>query len=417
MSILDAIRHEQGPQGAGAKRWKALTFIPKFLNAQDIFFGSMIEAGEIARLTQKGVPANEAKGIAKELSNKYLYRVPITSQRDKSANYFNQALDGVASLLEQGRTTSNPFISWPMKFAVPFLRTPIRIAQFSVESSPLAFVGPRMTLDNIAQAKYGKSFDKLTQFEQTSVSVDRQNRVGLASIGTMVALAGVGAAIQGDTTWGAPQDERAKRLFYASGRRPYSFRVGDKWFPLMYLGPFFVAYAIPAAARDAFADNPRAVNEGALTKLALAASGIPKIILSQTPVSGVNGLVEAMQGKLDKSVKASVGFQLGQFVPTSGLLRWMTKITDPVYRRPVSVFDTIQSGIPGLSQDLNAHVDETGADASRPWTDVYLPYTVGQDDLIKGQMLQARNKSLKIQIRVLQEQRERAQAARDAERK
>jgi hypothetical protein len=397
-TIFDAIRREQGPQGKGQRiAWKTLTFIPKLLNAQDVFFGSLIEAGETARLVKEGKSAELAQQIARHLSDKYLYRDKFGTRRDKSLSIASQAIDGLANLMEKGRTIENPYVRWPMKLVVPFLRTPMRIAQFSAEASPLGWLGSGLNTEKIAQARYNKSFERLTENEQTIVKEDLNNRIGLASIGSMVTLWGVGMALQGRTTWGPPQDEKAKELFYASGRRPYSFEVGGKWIPMAYLGPFFLAFAMPAAARDAFADNPTLVDENFLTKLGTSAMGIPKILLSQTPVAGMNGLLEALQGKIDKNIASAVGFEGAQFIPTSGLLRWMNKIVDPTYRKPVSIMETIQSGIPGLSKDVEAYQEMEGGDAQRPWTDIYLPYTVGKQDEDIEDIFQYRKKKLKLQ--------------------
>jgi len=224
---------------------------------------------------------------------------------------------------------------------------------------------------------------------------------------------GVGAAMQGNTTWSAPQDPEAKKLFYASGRRPYSFKVGDKWIPMAYLGPFFLAFALPAATRDAFADNPNTVNESTLTKIGLTAASIPKVILTQTPLASVNGFLEALQGKVDTTVASAIGFQGGQFVPTSGLLRWMNKIVDPTYRKPVSIQETIEAGIPGLSKDVQAYQDEVGGDAKRPLTDIYLPYTMGtvnkeseSDYQNKMEILKEKMKYKKEKQKVLREMKQ-----------
>jgi hypothetical protein len=412
-SIFDTIRMEQGPQGKKKQvAWKALTAIPKLLNAQDKFFGAMIEAGEITRLVKQGKSAVDAQAIARKLSDKYLYRDKLGKNRDKSLPAASQAIDGLANLLEKGRTTENPYVRWPMKFTVPFLRTPMRIAQFGIEASPLAWLGPRMNVENISKSKYGKSFEKLSESEQTIVREDLNNRRGLASVGTMVTLLGVGAAMQGNTTWGAPQDPEAKKLFYASGRRPYSFKVGDKWIPMAYLGPFFLAFALPAAVRDSFADNPNTVNESTLTKIGLSAASIPKVILTQTPLASVNGFLEALQGKVDTTVASAIGFQGGQFVPTSGLLRWVNKIADPTYRKPISIQETIEAGIPGLSKDVQAYQDEVGGDAKRPWTDIYLPYTMGtvnkeseSDYVNKMEILKAKMKYKKEKQKALREQK------------
>jgi hypothetical protein len=393
-SILDAIRHEQGPQGKGKQiAWKSLTAIPKFLNAQDLFFGSLINSGETARLSKTGKSPEAIQDIAKRLEDEYLYRNKLNAKKDTSQSWGVGALDGFANLMEAGRKNEHAGVRWPMKLVVPFLRTPVRIAQFGLKSSPLAYLGGsfkmkdgkpsfayHMTVDSIAKSKYGQEFSKLSESEKFIVKEDLQNRKGLAAVGTMVSLAGLGMALTGATTWGTPQDKKAKEQFYASGRRPYSFKVGDKWIPMSYLGPWFLAFALPAAARDAISDNPKSADENFVKKLGIAAGGIPKIILSQTPLAGVAGLIDALQGKMDTNVSAALGFQATQFIPGSGLIRWINKIVDPTYRKPVTITETIEAGIPGLSQDVKAYQDTNKIDATRPWTDIYLPYTVGTED-------------------------------------
>jgi hypothetical protein len=329
----------------------------------------------------------------------------LGNKRDKTDAYISQAIDGLANLLEQGRTAENPFISWPMKLVVPFLRTPMRIAQISGEASPLGWIGPKLNQESFAQERYKKSFNKLTDYEKMSINEDIKNRKGLASIGTMVTLMGVGAAITGNTTWSPPQDPEAKKLFYASGRRPYSFRVGNRWIPMMYLGPAFLAFALPAAARDAFADNPNKINESVISKLGYAVAGIPKIILSQTPLSGVSGLMDALQGKIDTTTASAIGFQTGQFVPASGLLGWINKIVDPVYQKPVTIGETIKARIPGLSKDIEAYKDEMDLDAKRSWTDIYLPYTVGKVEPQKEEWYQSKMELLKERMKFAKEKK------------
>jgi hypothetical protein len=91
-----------------------------------------------------------------------------------------------------------------------------------------------------------------------------------------------------------------------------------------------------------------------------------------------------------------VGFQGTQFIPASGMLRWFNKIVDPTYRKPVTIMETIEAGIPGLSQDVKAYKDQNGMDAHRPWTDVYLPYTLGEENVAEEQKLQNRNTAIRM---------------------
>ena len=401
-SVLDAIVMDAGPTNPRLRTlWKALGAIPKFLTAQDSFFASIIEAGEMNRLIGgKLATPEEAMKIAKNLSEYFLYRRKLGSDPDKSAPFVVRALDVIANTIDDLRQSESKLVSWPVQMLMRFVRTPFRIAQLSVSTSPIAYFGKRMTLENIAEGRYKKPLKDLTADERIDVQEDMKVRQGLAAAGTAITLAGALSAFSGGTTWGPPRDPEAKKRFYSSGRRPYSFKVGDTWVPMMYLGPAFIAFALPAAARDAFYDNPEMADEPWLTKLGSAAMGIPKIILSQTPMSGFQGLLEALQGRMDKNIATTLGFQVTQLVPGSGMLRWMNKMVDPTYRKPVTIAETIEAGIPGLSKYVQAYKDQNNVDAKRPWTDVWLPYTLGEENINEEQRLQTRN----LQIRVRAEE-------------
>ena len=165
---------------------------------------------------------------------------------------------------------------------------------------------------------------------------------------------------------------------------------------MMYLGPWFLALALPTAVKEAFADNPDYIDESYIKKLGYAAAGIPKIMLAQTPLASVDMLMGLLLGKIDRSLAKTIGFQASQFIPGSGLLRWFSKMTDPKYRKPVTVSETIKAGIPGLSNDLKAY---TG-DATRDWTDIYLPYTIGNVNEKSEAKYQSRMEMLRRKMRV-----------------
>ena len=396
--LIDAIRMEQGPKGKWPSiAWKSLTFIPKNLTAQDKFAGSMLEAGEIARLLEKGVSPEIAQKFARRLSDEMLARKQLGTT-DPTSSTFVQALDRAAALIDKGRTSKSPLVAWPIKLTAPFLRVGIRLAQFSIESSPLGWLGIKLNNESFAQARHGKSFEKLSETEKLFVTEDVKFRRGLASIGSVVLLTGVGAALTGNTTWLAPQDAEARKRFYASGRRPCSFRIPgtNKWAPMMYLGPWFMAFAIPAAARDAFADNPDMVSKSTIEKLFYTALGIPRIILEQTSLFGMGDLLETLQGRNEKTTARFLGNIGSQFVPLAGTLAWINKMVDPVYRKPVTIAETIRSRIPGLSDDIKAYRDVTGIDAQRPWTDVYMPYTVGEKNTEEERGFQVRMEYLRF---------------------
>jgi hypothetical protein len=408
ISIFDMIKREAGPQNkAGRMAWKTVTAIPRFLGAQDAFFGSMIEAGETARLIQKGELPEVAAKQANDLANKLLYRNKLGIEKsDKSLDILTRGLDSLGNFIEKGRKSE--LIGTPIKWVIPFLKTPVNIAKLGIQSSPLAFFTKGMNRNSISKSMFQKDFADLTPEQQTTVKAELTNRRGLASVGTMVTVLGAVSALKGMTTWNAPKDEEAKKLFYKSGRRPYSFMVNGKWYPLAYLGPFMFAFGIPAAARDAFADNPEAVSDDTMDKVLKVATSIPKMILSQTPVSGLSTVLDALQGRIDKKGQSALGFGTTQFIPASGLVRWINKIVDPTYRKAVTAGETIKAGIPFLSKDIEARIDPEGEESKRDWTDIYMPYAIGKTDKEWEEMFQFKQEELrgKEELKSLEKQTE-----------
>jgi hypothetical protein len=213
ISIFDMIKRESGPQNtAGRIAWKTVTAIPRFLGAQDAFFGSMIESGETARLIQKGETPEVASKQANDLANKYLYREKLGKEMDDtSMDVFTRSLDSLGTFIEKGRKAK--FIGTPIKWVIPFLKTPLNIAKMGIQSSPLAFLTKGMNRESIAKSMFQKTFDDLNPEQQTTVKNELLNRRGLATLGTMVTVMGVVSAVKGTTTWEAPKDEEARKLF------------------------------------------------------------------------------------------------------------------------------------------------------------------------------------------------------------
>lgn len=377
-NVFDAVKREQGPNSKfGRGSWKAITAIPRSYTAQDAFFGSIIGAGEYARLIEARKSPEIAKMMSKRLEERYLYREKLGT-KDASLDAMSQALDFLGTWIDKARNAPG-FVGPTTSLFVPFLRTIIKLAKFSVAGSPLAYLGRGMNENAIAKAHYGKEFSKLDVAEKEIVVDTLNERKALASIGTAVTLSGLAMAATGNTTWNAPTDEQARKLFYKSGRRPFSFRVGSKWYPMSYLGPFFLGFAIPAAAREAFIDNPNAVDDTVLEKLGNTASGVMQLVMSLTPISGLGKFLDALNGKPDRTISSTVGSIASQFVPLSGMQRWVNKIVDPTIRKPVTFLETIQSGIPGLSDTIAAYTDSEGMDVTRPLSDIWMPYTIGEE--------------------------------------
>jgi hypothetical protein len=346
------------------------------------------------------------------LANKYLYRDKLNGKPDKSLDAVTQSLERLGHWLDNARRI--PYVGRATKLAIPFLKTPVKIAQFNTELSALGFIGANR--NRIAKAHYnGVTYDEMVsqlkseqmkakpdpevtarlknQIEE--VDITHEERLGKAAIGAMFTVAGFIAAAAGNTTWAAPKDEKAKKLFYDAGYKPFSFRVGNKWIPMMYLGPGMIAFALPAAMRDKWMDNPELADENAPTKMAMTILAPLQIMLAQLPLEGLSNLLSTFSGKEDYSWKKTIGRTITQAVPASGLMRWINGMVDPTIRKPDSIIETVEAGIPGLSDNLKAIKDTQGLDAKRSAWYAFAPYKIGTVKEDYAEQYQGRMKMLR----------------------
>jgi len=347
LSALELARMEQLP--------KSLTWFIRFMDAQDKLVRSMIVAGEQARLIRNGVAPEKATQQANDLASEYLLRKQIGDDaRDPNQPLFVRALDALGVVINKGRKV--PVLGKPWGWFVPFVRTPINWAKMGVKASPLAYIGGRM---------------------------DAEGRA-LANVGSLVTLVGAGLAAAGRTTWRSPRKEEDKKAFYDSGRKPFSILIGDKengyWVPMWYFGPFAFALAIPAAIRDAWLDDPRQAGESNIKKIGMMASGLAEFFTSQTPLHNVSGFLRLIGGEEGMSKERILAFTSGQFIPASGLVRYVSNWIDPIHRRPRSFSETLKRDLPYLSREVEPYTSMTGEPARRSPIDQLVPFPIGHVD-------------------------------------
>ncbi len=408
---IETAKRIAGPKNrAGKIAWKSLTAVGRFLHAADIFTGKMINAGETARLMEQGKSPEFIKQTAERLEKEYLYRDPL-GVPDKSLDPVTKTLAHLGTRIDSFRNM--PYLGRPARMFVPFLKTLVKIAEFNNSFSYLGFIGAQK--GRIAKAHYGESYDTLVgnlkaenakPKPDIETVIDLENRIaevdetsaerqGRAAVGTVITALGTIAAMTGNTTWGAPEDEQAKKIFYDSGRKPYSFRVGDRWIPMMYLGPGMVPFAIAAAAKDVLIDNPKTRNENMPSKIGRLLLAVPAMMADQLPLAGLGDFLNLVQGKVDYKISRVVGGLLTELVPAAGALRWIKEFVDPVYRKPHTIGETIAAGIPGLSKYVQSIKDSRGLDAKQDVVDALLPYKRGIISPSDEKQLQERMSLLK----------------------
>lgn len=343
-------------QGADRSRLvRSQLLVGRFLEAQDKFFSAMIEAGETARLMKQGLPAEQAVAAARAMGDDLLYRAAIGKDMGNiNKASFVRAIDSLGVLFEQGRRL--PFLGKPWGWVLPFVRTPINIGKRMVEFSPLGFV--RNPSGKMTREDFGRS-----------------------AAGSVVTLAGALLAAAGQTTGSAPKDAEERRLWYDSGRRPWSVLIGRKWIPMWYFGSFAGALAVPAAVRDTWVDDSSSAGDPAYRKMLAFSGGLANFYASQTPVQSAGTFLDMMSGRTDFTTESSIAFMGGQFVPLSGFLRWANQLVlDPVYRRGGNFTEAVMKDYPFLSRKARPYIDSEGNPVLRSRLSTLLPFDVGTVD-------------------------------------
>jgi hypothetical protein len=325
----------------------ALTAVKRFMEGTDKFYTALISAGESARLMKEGVPEAEAVARGQKVAEVYLFRDKI-EPGDPQLSLPAKALEGLGWILDQSRRVPGPG-KYLSKLYVMFLRTPIKFGVQSIEHSPLAWA--RTNFDTEPMAK--------------------------AMAGSLVAAAGYWYAMRNETNGPAPTDEKSKMIFYGSGRVPWSHNVGGYFVPVWYAGPYALSLAIPIALKHAEVADKRAMLKDGPEKALIVTTSLAKFLASQTSAQSFGNMAAMMTGDMDYTFWSQTAFSLGQFIPLQGMVRYVSTITDNVYRKPQGIVQQWEKDLPFLSKDLPSRKGLFNEIQKRETINYFLPYNVG----------------------------------------
>src|SRR3990167_2172385 len=287
--------------GTGNKLLEQAGIILRFLEAQDVFFRTMIKGGELESLSYKAGK-----------TGKQLDPSALDAKAGENAAYyvFRGSQEGQGKLLESIDTFTKGIYSLrkgPLKWFIPFVQTTMNIVKQGIEYSPVGVA-------TIPGAK------------------DPIEQIGKALMGSTVMLGAAYLAARGDSTWAAPTGEKDKEVFYASGRKPYSIRIGDRWYGYSRLGPLAYPIAMATALKYNFEQDPKAAEQTNFEKIADTVGGVAKFFTDQSYLQGVGSFINATRGD-KQALKSALSNIPRQLIPLSSLQGWVARIIDPVYRK------------------------------------------------------------------------------------
>lgn len=230
----------------------------------------------------------------------------------------------------------------PARFALPFVPTPINLAKYGLERSPLAILNPQLWTNIIKRDP--EAADQLARW----------------FVGSAITAAVVSYAADGKITGAAPTSAIERDRFYREGKQPYSLRIGDRWVPYNSAEPLNQPLALAAVAVDAMRNG-----KDFTSTLGAAVGGVAKNVVSQRYLSGVSDLINTMEDPERYAPNMGERIVISLGVPFSSLSRGIAQTIDPTIRQSEGLIEEFKAVIPGLSQELLPRLNAFGEEQRR----------------------------------------------------
>ena len=245
----------------------------------------------------------------------------------------------------------------PLRFIIPFLRTPANLMKFGIERSPLGLLDPSLWR-NVKAGDAAAS-----------------DQIGRALMGSAIAAGIALYAGEDKITGPVPSTSGARDLFYRMGKQPFSIKIGDQWVSYQQLEPLNQTFSQVSAIVNAIKDGEGGID----TKAMKALTSIGTNLVSQTYMSGLSDALNAIMDP-ERYGGNWISRTASGFVPFSSALRTATRATDTTLRQPEGIVETIKASLPGLSESVPPRLDAFGNEVQRS-SPFYSPVGVSKEDV------------------------------------
>ncbi len=369
----------------------------RFLSAEDEFFKQLNYRAKVyAQSVVEGIKLGKSKKkqFVTADGRKYSELDAYVEQRfdeaflpNKEANpAFKQALEyaqentftkalgkGTPGKVVQDAINTVPILRQIM----PFVRTPVNIMRAVQDRSPLGLARK--------------------QFRDEFFSPDRNIRAaayGKQLMGTSLFTMGGILAYNGIITGGIPKDKNLRRQKFDTGWRPYSFKLGDKYYSYERLDPFGMFFGLMAdyynIASEVTEDERNQLAEANMLHLmskmdigdytdigTMSIMATAKNITSKTYLKSLTDILSALASGDPREWKRYGLTKIGSFVPN--VLKGA--MNDPLYRDARNLTDTLKTRVPFIG-DATPSFNALGETRSRnqSWWDSFInPVTVSEE--------------------------------------
>lgn len=223
----------------------------------------------------------------------------------------------------------------PLPFIIPFVRTPINIARYSFERTPLApLVG---------------------QWRQDIAAGGARRDVALARMATGSAAMAVATdyAMQGLVSGKGPSDPAERATLQREGWQPYSIKVGDKWVSYNRMDPFGQTLGFAADITEAMrrGDIDPADVDSWNEVMAGGIAAVSQFTINKTYLKGLADFANVMTDP-ERYGRDYVDNFAASFLPFTAAAGSAERIVDPTNRQAFTPMDAVLAKIPVLSERL-----------------------------------------------------------------
>lgn len=318
------------------------------LTAVDEFFKTVIQRASIAQQSYNTAARQSLKGEAfvnrlAELKDRPTEKMLEKAHRDALGGTFNLQLGPLGNVVMKLRDGIPYNIGW---FVATFVRTPINLAKWSLERTPM----------NAVKIMRDYKRGKIPKEELTS-------ELAKPLIGSMLMLETMALVGEGLVTGSGPKEKTKREALKRTGWQEYSVKIGDKYVSYKYFAPLANVVGMAADLGEMIYDKKFPTDERKFKQyVGEVAFSFARNITSQTFMQGFSQAIDAISDPERYGEKMLEQFA-GSVVPS--IVKDVAMATDPTVREMETPLDAIQSRIPGASQNLISKRDLWGRKINR----------------------------------------------------
>ena len=353
-----------------------LTMPTRALRGMDIWAKQMnyeAELGSIAKRMEK-----KGEGKFEEL-----LKNPTKNMMNEASQYadyttFMEKLGKIGTMIEKLR------IAVPGgRFIVPFVRTIANLVKRGVEMTP--GIGAMKLLGGKVKGK------EVTQVLAKQVE------------GAMIALVVASMFDDDEITGDVPANKAEREAFYRQGKKPWSIKIGDRWYQYRRIEPFNT----PVAAVGILYDTWKRTGEEPSTEFAYrSAAGFVNNIIDSSYLSGLTQVLDSVR-KADKWPQKLTNMfdkTIASFSPMSSFQRSFVRAIEAIdkegaiLRKPKGAIETLAAATPFISEMVPARRDVWGKEIIIPGTPLeqWLPWKTAKvtKDVVENEIERLHNTGL-----------------------